>query len=135
MITLSRIRNITYIITILLGVLLLYSLRIGAPIVRQIEAEVGREITCDEAYFDHREIDSYFFPDRQTAGHVIYLSNLLFPVWLILVGGFTGIVCVIALLKERQVRFYWPLVIATLVTLIPIALQSRLIYIIACATE
>jgi hypothetical protein len=119
----------------MLGVLLLYSLLVGAPIVHQVEAEVGREITCDEAYFEHREIDSYLFANHRTPGHVIYMSNMCFPVWLIFIGLFTAVTGAVSWFRERRIRLYWPLVFATLVTLIPIVLQSRLIYIIACATE
>ena len=135
MIVLRRTLNITYIITFILSVLLLYSLLVGTPIVRQVEAEVGRPITCDEAYAEHREIDLYFFENYRNQGHIIYLSNMLFPGWLILVGLLTIFFSAVLLKVERRLRLYWPLVIVTILTLLPVLMQGRFIYIIACATE
>ncbi|HEX2905738.1 MAG TPA: hypothetical protein VHO69_02680 [Phototrophicaceae bacterium] len=79
------------IVLVYLAVMLVFAMD-GAVIVRQVEAEVGHELDCNEAY-DHQEINDYFYPDRKFQGDFIYMGGLCLPVlviafaYLTVIGG------------------------------------------------
>jgi hypothetical protein len=49
------------ILTIGLQVWLIYSAWFATPVIKQVEAEIGQALSCDEAY-NRREIDGFFYP-------------------------------------------------------------------------
>ncbi|MBZ0302872.1 MAG: hypothetical protein K8J31_24215 [Anaerolineae bacterium] len=118
-------------LTILLQVALLTSAQFAAPIIQQVEAQVGHPLSCDEAY-DHREIDQFFFPEHRTQSDLLYLSNLFGPFWM---GALLIAVAAVFVLRRRIHRLHGLLLGGVLALLIPILIYWPTIATIACATE
>ena len=126
--------NILYVFTILLAVALLYSLIVGAPIIQQVEAEIGHTLTCQEAY-QHREIDAYLYNNYRTQGDILYWANVFMPVWVGFVLLMLLAAGVIARIRRQVQRLNWLLAGLTLTLLVPILIYWPVIQKIACATE
>ena len=102
----------------------------SAPIIQQVEAELGRGLTCEEAYA-HREINAYFYPQRAAQGDTLYTFSLFAPfVLLIFAALLAGIVR-----YDRLPRWRWVLVALGGVLLAVLVLHLPVINTIVCAIE
>jgi len=108
--------GILFVFVLLFNVYLLFSLVGGARVVREAESAAGHDLSCYELY-NTGSIEAYFYPDRARQGDAIYLSAVMFPVWL---GVSVGLPFTLTVVLERQKRWHWfPLIlIAPLLLLI-----------------
>ena len=117
---------------LVLGVVLLSVIN-GVEIIRQTEAAVGHSLSCSEAY-ERREINHYFYPNRQLQGDSIYLYSLFAPIILIC---FAGMIFAVGVIKypDKFSHIRWPLVGAGVILLAALLAYSPIIYTSACATD
>jgi hypothetical protein len=123
--------SILFVFVLLFNVYLLFSLVGGAQVVREAEAEAGHDLSCFELY-ETRSIDAYFYPDRARQGDTIYLSAVLFPVWL---GASIGLPFALTVVLGRRKRWHWfPLILITPLLLL-IGAHLRALGKLVCALE
>ncbi len=122
------------IVTILLQALLIYSAGFGAPIIQQVEAEIGHSLSCGEAYV-HREIDGFFYPDYRAQGDILYLAALCGPFWmgLLLLLILSG--SLVTPIRQQAARLKWLLTGVVVALMIPVLIYLPTIQKIACAVE
>jgi hypothetical protein len=65
-----------YAILLVVTGMILFSAIDTAPVIWQTEAEIGRTLTCDEAY-TRREIDATLYAEHRTQADIVYLFNLV----------------------------------------------------------
>ena len=123
-----------YALSILLLVMLFYSVLVSAPIIQQVEAEIGHNLTCNEAY-QHREIDASLYNNYRMQGDIVYFSNLFAPVWLGILLVTLLVAISIKRLRRQITRLNWWLLGLALALLVPILICGPVIQKIACATE
>lgn len=110
--------------------LVLWTAASSAPVVQQIEANLGRPLTCDEAY-NHREINNYFYPQRAAQGDALYRFSLVSPFFLL---GFAILLAAIGYSGSLN-RLRWPLVAVGLLLFAGLLVYMPVIRTIACAVE
>lgn len=111
-------------------VLVVWTAASSAPIVQQIEAGLGRPLTCEEAYA-HREINNHFYPDRASQGDMLYLLSLVSSVVMV---GFGVLLAAIGY-SNSLTRLRWPLVGLGLVLLAALLAYMPVVNTVACAVE
>jgi len=119
------------VLVFLLNASLLFSVADGAHVVREAEVAAGHPLDCFELY-DARSIDNYFYPDRAWQGEIIYVSSILFPLWL---GATVVVPLALTFVLGRQKRWHWlpPILISPLV--LALVFYLRMIGKIVCAIE
>ena len=102
--------GILFVFVLLFNVYLLFSLVGGARVVQEAEAAAGHALSCYELY-STRSVEAYFYPDRARQGDTIYLSAVMFPVWL---GVSIGLPFALTAVLGRRKRWHWfPLILIT----------------------
>ena len=102
--------GILFVFVLLFNVYLLFSLVGGAQVVREAEVAAGHDLSCFELY-NTGSIDAYFYPDRARQGDTIYLSAVMFPVWL---GASIGLPFALTVVLGKRKRWHWsPLILIT----------------------
>ena len=99
-----------FVLVFLFNAYLLFSLVNGARVVREAEAVAGHDLNCYELY-NTQSIEAYFYPDRAWQGDTIYLSAVMFPVWL---GASIGLPFALTVVLGKRKRWHWsPLILIT----------------------
>ena len=102
--------GILFVLILLFNAYILFSVADGARVVREAEAMAGHTLSCYELY-NTRSIEAYFYPDRAWQGDMIYLSAVMFPVWL---GASIGLPLALTVVLGRRKRWHWfPLILIT----------------------
>ena len=123
--------GILFVFVLLFNIYLLFSLIDGARVVREAEIAAGRDLSCVELY-EARSIDAYFYPDRARQGDTIYLSAVMFPLWL---GASIGLPFALTVALGRQKRWHWFPVILIAPLLILIGTHLGVLGKLVCALE
>lgn len=102
-----------------------------APVIRGAEARNGDSLTCDAAY-NQREISGELYTNHRSASDLLYLFNLSFPGWLLLLAALTyGFFRHAAFSK----RIRWIGVAVAVALTAAILFQWPVIRLVACAVE
>ena len=123
--------SLLFIFVLLFNVYLLVSLVGGARVVREAEAAAGHALSCFELY-ETRSIDAYFYPDRAWQGNTIYVSAVMFPVWL---GASIGLPLALTVALGRRKRHHWFPVILITPLLLLIGAHLGVLGKLVCALE
>ena len=129
--SISRLLGILFFFVLLFNVYLLFSVVGGARVVREAEAVAGHALSCFELY-ETRSIDAYFYPDRARQGDTVYLSAVLFPVWL---GASIGLPLALTAVLGRRKRWHWFPLILIAPLLLLIGTHLGVLGKLACALE
>jgi hypothetical protein len=60
---------------------LVFSIFDGKRLIDKVESEAGRKLSGYELYSEHREVNDYFYPDRELQGDVLYWSSAITTPW------------------------------------------------------
>lgn len=119
-----------YLGAVIIVLVVLWTAAVSAPVIRQIEAGLGRPLTCDEAYA-HREINTYFYPQHAAQGDTLYWFSFVSPFVLFGFAILLALVGYSASLKHLR----WPLVAVGLLVFAALLFYMPVIRTIACAVE
>ena len=123
--------GILFVFILLFNVYLLFSLVGGARVVREAEAAAGHDLSCFELY-NTGSIDAYFYPDRAWQGETIYLSAVMFPLWL---GASIVLPFALTFVLGRRKRWHWFPLILMIPLLILIGTHLDMLGKLVCALE
>ena len=87
---------------------LVFSVFDGKEIIDKVENEAGRTLSGYELYSEHREVNDYFYPDRELQGDVLYWSSAISIPWVLaswVVLSLGGLVVFLRMVwNSRQMR-------------------------------
>jgi hypothetical protein len=82
--------------------------------------------------YETRSIEAYFYPDRARQGDTIYLSAVMFPVWL---GASIGLPFALTAVLDRRKRWHWFPLILIIPPLLMIGAHLGVLGKLVCALE
>ena len=123
--------SILFVCVLIFNAYLLVSVVDGVRVVRTAEHQAGRTLSCYELY-ETKSIDAYFYPERAFQGDVIYLTGILFPVWL---GVSISLPLALVSILGRQKRGHWLPLILMAPLIIAIGLHFGALAKLVCALE
>jgi hypothetical protein len=81
---------------------LVFSVFDGKQLIDKVESEAGGELSGYELYSEHREVNDYFYPDREFQGDFLYWSSAITTPWGMVPWIVVSLGCLVVFL-----RMFW----------------------------
>jgi len=80
----------------------------GKQLIDKVESEAGRKLSGYELYSEHREVNDYFYADRELQGDILYWSSAISIPWVMalwIAVSLGGLIVLLSMVwNSRQMR-------------------------------